>query len=86
MQNKRHSRRPPPPSIAVPDPEQELEPFGVAYARHNRSQSMPNAYPGGADLARRPSRISEKTTPDTSIVIDVVPPVSFYLSQVEQGN
>ncbi|KAH9485713.1 hypothetical protein JR316_0002626 [Psilocybe cubensis] len=74
VQGKRHSRRPPPPTITVPDPDEELEPFGVAYARHNRSQSMPSGYTGGADIGRRPSRISEKTTPDTSIVIDVVPP------------
>ncbi|PPQ88959.1 hypothetical protein CVT25_005058 [Psilocybe cyanescens] len=75
IQTKRHSRRPPPPGIAVPDPDDVLEPAGAAYARHIRGHSMPQAqaYPG-ADLARRPSRISERTTPDTSIVIDVVPP------------
>jgi hypothetical protein len=37
-----------------------------------------NSHPTNSfgNLHRRPSRISEKTTPDTSIVIDVVPPVS----------
>ncbi|KAF9543709.1 hypothetical protein CPC08DRAFT_423427 [Agrocybe pediades] len=80
--NKRNSRRPP--AIAVPEPDEELEPFGVAYDRHaqaNGSSASLNSRGRhtriGADLSRRPSRISEKTTPDTSIVIDVVPPSGF---------
>ena len=38
-------------------------------------------YPDG-NLDRRPSRISEKTSPNTSqsIIIDVVPPVSYEFS------
>ncbi|KAF9477877.1 hypothetical protein BDN70DRAFT_880647 [Pholiota conissans] len=69
-QNKRRSRRPPP-SIEVPDPDQDLEPFGIAYNRG----AVANGYqPYQSSLNRRPSRISEKTTPDTSIGIDVVPP------------
>ncbi|KJA20432.1 hypothetical protein HYPSUDRAFT_813123 [Hypholoma sublateritium FD-334 SS-4] len=73
-QNNRRQRRMPP-AIAVPDPGQELEPFGVAYNRG----AVANGYQPymGADLNRRPSRISERTTPDTSIGIDIVPPVSF---------
>lgn len=73
-QNNRRQRRMPP-AIAVPDPDQELEPFGVAYNRG----AVANGYQpyAGADLNRRPSRISERTTPDTSIGIDIVPPVSF---------
>ncbi|KAF8161451.1 hypothetical protein B0H34DRAFT_796242 [Crassisporium funariophilum] len=75
--NKRRSRRPP--TIAVPDPEAPLEPFGVAYARG------PNGAAAGGqqedyfsrNLTRQPSRISERTTPNTSIGIDVVPPSGF---------
>jgi len=74
-QNRRRSRRPP--EISVPDPDDALEPAGVAYARHSQGASGSSlgryGYPG-PDLTRRPSRISERTTPDTSIVIDVVPP------------
>lgn len=71
----------------MPDPDEVLEPFGVAYNRHARANdnndlSMHSRQPAqaGADLSRRPSRISEKTTPDTSIVIDVVPPVRVTLT------
>jgi hypothetical protein len=59
-----------------------LEPFGVAY---NRGAAA-NGYQSyqGSTLNRRPSRISEKTTPDTSIAIDVVPPVSIiFLNEVK---
>ncbi len=74
-QNSRRPRRMPP-AIAVPDPGQKLEPFGVAYDRGAVASGY-QPYVVGADLNRRPSRISERTTPDTSIGIDVVPPVSF---------
>ncbi|CAA7260447.1 unnamed protein product [Cyclocybe aegerita] len=72
VQNKRRSRRPP--SIVVPDPDAPLQPAGVAYAQHAMASNghPPQGYQ--SSLHRRPSRISEKTTPDTSIAIDVVPP------------
>ncbi|KDR75515.1 hypothetical protein GALMADRAFT_247958 [Galerina marginata CBS 339.88] len=74
VQNRRRAR---PPEIAVPDHDDVLEPAGVAYSRHSQGASGSSlgrhGYPG-PDLTRRPSRISERTTPDTSIVIDVVPP------------
>ena len=58
-----------------------LEPAGVAYARHSQpSLNGYQNYPSNTNLSRRPSRISEKTTPDTSIAIDVVPPVSGFIS------
>ncbi|KAF8957339.1 hypothetical protein BDZ97DRAFT_1924703 [Flammula alnicola] len=69
-QNKRRSRRPP--TIEVPEPDQELEPFGVAYNRGAAANGYQPYPPAG--LNRRPSRISEKSSPNTSIGIDVVPP------------
>ncbi|KAJ3501597.1 hypothetical protein NLJ89_g9268 [Agrocybe chaxingu] len=72
VQNMRRSRRPP--SIVVPDPDAPLQPAGVAYAQHAMASKghPPQGYQ--PSLHRHPSRISEKTTPDTSIAIDVVPP------------
>ncbi|KIM36733.1 hypothetical protein M413DRAFT_448874 [Hebeloma cylindrosporum] len=72
-ENKRNSRRPPPPAIAVPDPDAALQPAGVAYMRDGINHYP--SYPNG-NLDRQPSRISQKTSPNTSqsIVIDVVPP------------
>ncbi|KAF8911632.1 hypothetical protein CPB84DRAFT_1762425 [Gymnopilus junonius] len=55
-----------------------LPPPGVAYERHFQNASAGGSmlsgrqgYPG---LSRKPSRISEKTTPDTSYNFDVIPP------------
>lgn len=65
----------------MPDPDQELEPFGIAYDR-GAGVKQDFGYLGN-DLSRKPSKISHKT-PDTaqSIKIDVVPPVCPHPSSI----
>ena len=73
-----------PPTIAVPDPDQELEAFGVVY---DRALGVKQDFRHSEnDLSRRPSKLSHKT-PDTtqSIKIDVVPPVCLHLLQCKHS-
>ena len=63
-------------SIVVPDPDEALPPAGMAYSQPGPS-NLQSQNRSSSHMVHKTSPSSARTTNDTSIGIEVIPPVSW---------